>query len=197
MRGDNSASRIVTSAPMRSPTPGSWRMFRSSDNRPRLKRAAGAISRFFSMMTSAVPPEMIFVSSPCTPRSESASSSEFGCNSLMFAICVGGPSPDFARAQHAVPLQVVFVAVDFMSLFAPLFFQRAQDFFRGNRQIEKVMTDGAADRIPDRRAHGRDGGLADAVHFRDAMGFEQMNRHRGWNILERRDHVIGEIGIGN
>src|SRR5688572_6466603 len=177
MRGDSSASRIVTSAPMRRPTPGSWRIFRSSDKRPRLKRAAGAINRFFNMITRAVPPDMTLVSSFCAASRVTASSSVPGCKSLTLGMCV-----------------VRFV----LALFAlSLLFQRAQDLFRGNRQIQKVMTDGPTDSIADSRAHRRYGGLADAVHFRDAVGFEQMNRHRGRNILERRNHVIGEIGIGN
>jgi hypothetical protein len=41
------------------------------------------------MMTSAVPPEIIFVSLGSEPRSETASSSEFGCKIFMFGMVVG------------------------------------------------------------------------------------------------------------
>ena len=47
------------------------------------------MSRFLSMMTSAVPPEIIFVSLGSAARSETASSSDFGCKNLMFGMVVG------------------------------------------------------------------------------------------------------------
>src|SRR5258705_323502 len=63
-------------------------MVRSSCKRPRLIKVAGAISRFRSIITTAVPPAIIFASSFSEARSATASSSLAGCKSFMFGIIV-------------------------------------------------------------------------------------------------------------
>src|SRR5919106_1028448 len=127
----------------------------SSCNRPRLIRVAGAMSRLRSIITRAVPPAMIFASSFSAPRSATASSSLAGCKSLMFGILVRLPLNPGVRALWS-------------SAF-PYFLERAQHFLRGDGQVEKLMADGPADRVADRRSRGRDRSFADAVHIGHAM----------------------------
>src|SRR4030095_8759644 len=97
-------------------------MVRSSCKCRRLSRFEGAMSRFLSMMTSAVPPEIIFVSAGSAARSETASSSDFGCKNLMFGMIVG---------------LISFLSAT-LHLATFLLIQRAQYLLGRNRQVEKI-----------------------------------------------------------
>ena len=117
------------------------------------------MSRFLSMMTSAVPPEIIFVSSGSEPRSETASSSDFGCKNLMFGMVVGFIS--------------FFPLLSRLATF--LLLQRAQYFLGRNRQIEKMGPYGAANGISDRRSSRWYRRLADAVNIGHAVRLQQVD----------------------
>src|SRR4029453_24855 len=108
-------------------------MVRSSCKCRRLSRFEGTMSRLRSMMTSAVPPEIIFVSLGSAARSETASSSDFGCKKLMFGMVVG---------------LISFLSAT-LHLATFLLIQRAQYLLGRNRQVEKMGSYGAANGIPD------------------------------------------------
>src|ERR1051325_814185 len=194
--GDVSASRIVRRAPILRPMPGSCRMPRSSFKPARLSKLDGAIRRFFSMMTSAVPPEMIFVSSLLAARCDRASSSEVGCRNFIFGILSTDPL-DLSTAQHDVSRQfVLYGCFRFMSLFVSLLFQCLKYFFGRDRQIEKMCTDRAADGVADCGARRRYGGFSHAMNLRYTMRLEHVNAQLGRHVVKRRNHIVGKIRVG-
>src|SRR5262245_8028773 len=139
------------------------------------------MSRFLSMITSAVPPEIIFVSSGSAASSETASSTDVGCKNLM--------------------LGMLIEIISFLSLLCRceifLLLQRAQYFLRCNRQIEKMDSNSAANGIPNRGASWWYRCLTDAVDIGDAVRFQQVHGQLRRHIFKRRNHVVGKVRIGD
>src|SRR5262249_52634464 len=113
------------------------------------------MSRFLSMITNAVPPEIIFVSLGSAAKSETASSTDVGCKNLMFGIVI-----------EFIPFLPLLWFVMFLLL------QRAQNFLGCNRQVEKMDSNSAANGIPDRGASRWYRCLTDAVDIGDAVRFQ-------------------------
>src|SRR5262245_4849263 len=138
------------------------------------------MSRFLSMITSAVPPEIIFVSLGSAARSESASSIDVGCKNLMFGM--------------------VIEIVSFLPLLCFAFFlllQRAQNLLGCNRQIEKTDPYSAANGIPERGSSRSYRCLPNAVDIGDSVRFQQVHGQLRRHIFKRRNHVIGKVRIGD
>src|SRR5215468_5083200 len=155
-------------------------MLLSSCKCRKLSRFEGSMSRFLSMITSAVPPEIIFVSLGAAASSESASSTDVGCKNLMFGM--------------------VIEIISFLPLLCFAFFlllQRAQNLLGCNRQVEKMDSNSAANGIPNRGASRWYCRFPDAVDIGDAVRFQQVHGQLRRHIFKRWNHVVGKVRIGD